>query len=173
MTTNQNGDQHKEPVPGPALSPASAPAMEASACIASWDIFYQDGRGMECHLQLKAASVDAVLKQAKGAAAAIIEAGGRPSTRMAGRPHAAIAANNGKTESDPTDTKPAEVKQNGGNGNGSPREPSYVDEQGTRRCNRRLTDGAVCGRPVTEKEGRYGAFWSCPNFKAHAPNGAH
>lgn len=162
MTTNQNGDTGKDP----------APAIEASASIASWDIFYQDGRGMECHLQLKAASVDAVLKQANGASAAIYDAGGRPSARLAARSHAAFAARDSRAESRTVETR-VEVKRNGGNGDASLREPSYLDEQGTRRCNRRLTDGAVCGRPVTEKEGRYGTFWSCPNYRAHAANGAH
>jgi hypothetical protein len=56
-----------------------------------------------------------------------------------------------------------------GSSNGSFRDPTYLDERGARRCNRKLTDGSVCGRPVTEKEGRYGTFWSCPNYKAHAP----
>ena len=56
-----------------------------------------------------------------------------------------------------------------GNSNGEFREPTYMDERGVRRCNRKLTDGGICGRPVTEKEGRYGTFWSCPNYKSHAP----
>lgn len=170
MTTDQNGEEPKDQAQEP------SPAIEAPANIASWDIFYQDCRGMECHLQLKAASVESVLKEAKGAAGAIMEAGGKPSARMAGRPQVAIANGNDKVETKAAegktpDAKPAEPAKNG-NGEASPREPTYVDPQGTRHCNRRLTDGTVCGGPVTQKEGRYGTFWSCPNFKAHAPNGA-
>ena len=92
---------------------------------------------------------------------------------MVGRPQAAIATGHDKSEPKAAEGKPVETKSNGGNGDASPREPTYMDEQGTRRCNRRLTDGTVCGGPVTQKEGRYGTFWSCPNFKSHAPNGAH
>ena len=89
---------------------------------------------------------------------AITEAGGKPSRRMTGVTHAG--------------DKPKENGNGTGNGSGSngvAREPTYVDDRGARHCNRKLTDGSVCGRPVTEKEGRYGNFWSCPNYKAHAP----
>ena len=136
------------------------PAPEAPAFAASWDVFYQDAQGLECHLQLRGTSVDDLLDLAKGTSMAITEAGGKPSRRMNS------AAHNGD--------KPKENGNgNGSSDNGSFREPSYVDERGTRRCNRKLTDGSVCGRPVTEKEGRYGNFWSCPNFKAHAPAPVH
>ena len=134
------------------------PAPETANYAASWDVFYQDAQGLECHLQLRGTSVGDLLELARGTSVAITEAGGKPSRRMAGR----------STEAE----KPKENGNGSGNGsssNGSFREPTYVDERGTRRCNRKLTDGSVCGRPVTEKEGRYGNFWSCPNYKAHAP----
>ena len=146
------------------------PATEAASFAASWDVFYQDAQGLECHLQLRGTSVDDLLDLANGTSMAITESGGKPSRRMSGAAHNA--------------DKPKENANGNGNGsangnangsandnaaNGSFREPSYVDERGARRCNRKLTDGAICGRPVTEKEGRYGMFWSCPNYKAHAP----
>ena len=146
------------------------PATDAATFAASWDVFYQDAQGLECHLQLRGPSVDELLGLAQGTSMAITESGGKPSRRMNG------AAHNGD--------KPKENGNGNGNGstngsannnaaNGSFREPSYVDERGTRRCNRMLSDGAICGRPVTEKEGRYGNFWSCPNYKSHAPAPAH
>ena len=128
------------------------PTPDGTTFAASWDVFYQDAQGLECHLQLKAASADVVLNQAKSASMAITEAGGKPSRRMAGGSHNADSP-----------------KENGNGSNGAAREKTYTDERGVRRCNLKLTDGSICGRPVTEKEGRYGTFWSCPNYKAHAP----
>ncbi len=133
------------------------PAADAMTFAASWDVFYQDAQGLECHLQLKGETLDALLDLARGASMAIIEAGGKPSRRMGG--HAANGDKDGSKGND-----------NGAKGdNGTSREPTYVDERGVRRCNRKLTDDSVCGRQVTEREGRYGAFWSCPNYKSHAP----
>jgi len=135
------------------------PGAEATAFAASWDVFYQDAQGLECHLQVKGISLDAVLAEATSASMSITEAGGKPSRRMNGRTQDA--------------DKPKENGNNNGtsngNSNGEFREPTYMDERGVRRCNRKLTDGGICGRPVTEKEGRYGTFWSCPNYKSHAP----
>jgi len=128
------------------------PTTEATVFAASWDVFYQDAQGLECHLQVKGVSLDHVLEQATSASMSITEAGGKPSRRIHGGNPSGDAA-----------------KGNGNGASGPAREPTYVDERGARRCNRRLTDGSVCGRPVTEKEGRYGTFWSCPNYKAHAP----
>lgn len=137
---------------------ATIPGAEATPFAASWDVFYQDAQGLECHLQLKGITLDAVLAEATSASMSITEAGGKPSRRMNGRTQDA--------------DKPKENGSNNATSNGSngeSREPTYIDEHGTRRCNRRLTDGSICGRPVTEKEGRYGAFWSCPNYKSHVP----
>ena len=134
------------------------PTVDAAVFAASWDVFYQDAQGLECHLQVKGITLDAVLAEATSASMSITEAGGKPSRRMTGRIQDA--------------DKPNENGSNNANSNGSngkSREPTYIDERGTRRCNRKLTDGSICGRPVTEKEGRYGAFWSCPNYKSHVP----
>ena len=140
----------------------TSPVTEATVFAASWDVFYQDAQGLECHLQVRGASLDAVLDLATSASMSITEAGGKPSRRMGGNSHSGDKANgNGNGNGAGND--------NGGSSNGSFREPTYMDERGARRCNRKLTDGSVCGRPVTEKEGRYGTFWSCPNYKAHAP----
>ena len=136
------------------------PVTEAATFAASWDVFYQDAQGLECHLQLRGTSVDDLLGLATGTSMAITESGGKPSRRMSG------AAHNGDK---PKENGNGNGSANGDASNGSFREPSYVDERGTRRCNRKLTDGAICGRPVTEKEGRYGNFWSCPNYRSHAP----
>ncbi len=54
------------------------------------------------------------------------------------------------------------------NADSNKQEKTYFDEEGVRRCNRRLKSGERCERPVTEREGKYGSFWSCPNFKEHS-----
>jgi len=135
----------------------TSPVTETTVFAASWDVFYQDAQGLECHLQLKGTNLQAIWDLALAASGASTSAGGKPSRRMAGN------TRHGD-----------EGSKNSGNGhenadNGAPREPTYTDERGIRRCNRKLTDGSVCGRPVKEREGRYGTFWSCPNYKAHAP----
>ena len=133
------------------------PGAEATPFAASWDVFYQDAQGLECHLQVRSPDLAALLETGIAASLAITEAGGKPSRRMAGR-------------NQDTDKPKENGSNNATNGsNGESREPTYTDERGMRRCNRRLTDGSICGRPVTEKEGRYGAFWSCPNYKSHVP----
>jgi hypothetical protein len=144
------------------------PASDTSVFAASWDVFYQDAQGLECHLQLKGITLDAVLDQAKSASMSITEAGGKPSRRMTGNIHREDKPKEtGNENGNRGDNAPN--GNNASNANGAPRDPTYIDERGTRRCNRKLTDGTVCGRPVTEKEGRYGAFWSCPNYKSHVP----
>ena len=162
------------------------PANDAATFAASWDVFYQDAQGLECHLQLRGPSVDELLGLAQGTSMAITESGGKPSRRMNGAAHNGDKPKengngNGNGSTNGSSNANGNTNANGnGNGsandnttNGSFREPSYVDERGTRRCNRMLSDGAICGRPVTEKEGRYGNFWSCPNYKSHAPVPAH
>jgi hypothetical protein len=45
----------------------------------------------------------------------------------------------------------------------------WLNSKGVRRCNLKLKSGRVCRQPVTEREGRYGLFWSCPQYREHAP----
>ena len=150
------------------------PAIEAASFAASWDVFYQDAQGLECHLQLRGPSVVDLLGLATGTSMAITESGGKPSRRMSGAAHNGDKPKeNGNGSTNGGTNGNGNGSANGSTTNDSFREPSYVDERGTRRCNRKLTDGAICGRPVTEKEGRYGNFWSCPNYKSHAPVPAH
>ena len=141
------------------------PASDTSVFAASWDVFYQDAQGLECHLQVKGISLDAVLAEATSASMSITEAGGKPSRRMNGRTQDADKPKDNGNSNGSTNGN----SNSNGNSNGEFREPTYMDERGVRRCNRKLTDGGICGRPVTEKEGRYGTFWSCPNYKSHAP----
>jgi len=59
-------------------------------------------------------------------------------------------------------------KKTKGKAKSEKQEKTYVDEGGVRCCNLKLKNGKTCGHPVTERQGRYGSFWSCPNYKEHA-----
>jgi hypothetical protein len=99
---------------------------------------------MESHLQIKGTDTLLVLSEVQVAIANIVEAGGTTRTK-------------------PTPT-------NGKNGKAADSTlPYYTDEQGVKRCNRLTVDGERCGQPVTQREGQYGPFWSCKNYKNHAP----
>jgi hypothetical protein len=112
---------------------------------ATGDIFYLTSEGMESHLQIKGTDTLFVLAETQIAIANIVEAGG--TARVKGVPNNGA---NGKT---------AESNL-----------PYYVDEQGVKRCNRLTVDGERCGQPVSQRDGQYGPFWSCKNYKNHAPN---
>ena len=44
---------------------------------------------------------------------------------------------------------------------------TYVDGAGIRRCNLVLKDGKKCNAEVSERDGRYGKSWSCPDYRDH------
>jgi hypothetical protein len=83
----------------------------------------------------------------------ILESGGTPVTRR--YRNGPAAGKDSRDSADPPDDKPPEK--------------TYIDSRGVRRCNLQLNNSRRCNQPVTEKEGRYGLFWSCPNYKEHAP----
>ncbi len=107
---------------------------------ATADIFYLTAEGMESHLQIKGTSAGIVLVESQSAIQSIIQTGGTTRTKANGR--------NGK----PTESTL----------------PYYTDEKGVKRCNRMTVEGERCGQPVTQREGKFGTFWSCKNYKNHA-----
>lgn len=118
--------------------------LEATA-----DIFYLTVEGMESHLQIKGTSPSVILAESKNAIQAIVESGG--TTRA--KPNGHSAGGNGKCVAVTL--------------------PYFVDEQGNKLCNRTTVEGERCGEPVAQREGKFGMFWSCKNFKNHAKaNGA-
>jgi hypothetical protein len=127
-----------KPADGQPYPDPSARILEASG-----DIFFLTAEGMESHLQIKGTDTLLVLAESRIATASIIEAGGT-----------------------------ARGKPTNGNGkNGKSAEstlPYYSDEKGVKRCNRMTVDGERCGQPVEKREGKYGPFWSCKNYKNHA-----
>ena len=115
----------------------------------SWNTVYQSKEGFECQITLRDEDEVNLVQRAKKVMASITKSGGLPVRRKGSEVSNAVA---GEKEEAPEE-KP---------------EKTYVDEKGVRRCNLKLKNGKVCRQPVTEREGRYGPFWSCPNYKDHA-----
>lgn len=115
----------------------------------SWNTVYQSKEGFECQITLRDEDEVNLVQRAKKVMASITKSGGLPVRRKGSEVSNVVV---GEKEEAPEE-KP---------------EKTYVDEKGVRRCNLKLKNGKVCGQPVTEREGRYGPFWSCPNYKDHA-----
>ncbi len=120
---------------------------------ASWNTVYQSKEGFECQITLRDEDETSVAERAKKIMASLTKAGAEPIKRFKSTPNS-YSKNNSEKEKN--------------NANSKKQEKTYFDEEGVRRCNRKLKNGEVCGQLVTEREGKYGSFWSCPNFKEHA-----
>ena len=119
----------------------------------SWNTLYQSKEGFECQITLRDEDESILAQRATKLMAGITKSGGLPVKRKGFE-----TSNNSTSPKDEATEQPSPEK----------REKTYVDENGVRRCNKWLKNGTVCGNPVVEKEGRYGPFWSCPNYKEHA-----
>ena len=118
---------------------------------ASWNTLYQSKEGFECQITLRDDDESSVAERAKKVMISLTKAGAEPVRRFKYQ-------NNSNTKNNGEKADNADYKN---------RDKTYFDEEGVRRCNRKLNNGEVCGHPVTEREGKYGSFWSCPNFKNH------
>ena len=118
---------------------------------ASWNTLYQSTEGFECQITLRDDDETSVAERAKKVMTSLTKAGAEPIRRFKYQNSNKAKNNNEKVNN--TDHKN--------------RDKTYFDEEGVRRCNRKLHSGEVCGHPVTEREGKYGSFWSCPNFEDH------
>ena len=112
----------------------------------SWNTTYLSKEGFECQITLRDEDENALADRISGVVAGIIEDGGIPLRRRAREPENSNSSSNGE----PTEEK------------------TYVDGNGVRRCNLKLRNGRRCGTAVVEKEGKYGRFWSCSDYKEHA-----
>ena len=119
----------------------------------SWNTIYQSMEGFECQITLRDEDEISLNQRASRVMANITKSGGLPVKRKGFETN-----NNATSQKEETAEQTSPEKW----------EKTYVDEHGVRRCNKRLKNGTVCGNPVVEKEGRYGPFWSCSNFKEHA-----
>ena len=118
---------------------------------ASWNTVFHSMEGFECQITLRDEEESSLVERASRMMTAIAESGGTALRRRSYVPeeNSSHQEVNGETASE----RP---------------EKTYVDGNGVRRCNLKLNDGRKCNSPVTEREGRYGPFWSCPNYKDHA-----
>ena len=120
---------------------------------ASWNTIYQSKEGFECQITLRDDEETSLADRMKKVMASIANSGGTPLRRRNHISNGNSSTANEKEKEEAKSEKP---------------EKTYVDGDGVRRCNLKLKSGKVCDQPVTEKQGRYGPFWSCPNYKEHA-----
>lgn len=121
---------------------------------ASWNTVYQSKEGFECQITIRDEDEASIAERAQKVMAALAKAGAAPLRRWN-----YVPAENATVAGEEANNKNAKSQR---------AEKTYFDEEGIRRCNRKLKSGEVCGQQVTEREGRYGPFWSCPNYKEHA-----
>jgi len=114
----------------------------------SWNTAYLTAEGFECQITLRDENELALAERVDVIIAGITEAGGTPLRRRAFN-----SDNSSSAQASETDYQ----------------EKTYVDSRGVRRCNLRLNNGKRCNTTVVEKDGKYGPFWSCSNYKEHAP----
>ena len=124
--------------------PVEQPIPTGQVLEATADIFFLTAEGMESHLQIKGTNTLFVIAESQSAVQAIVEAGATTRTKSNGK--------NGKSSESTL--------------------PYYTDEKGVKRCNRMTVEGERCGQPVTQRDGQYGAFWSCKNYKNHVKTNA-
>jgi len=121
----------------------------------SWNTMYQSKEGFECQITLRDQDEVDLAERASRTMASIVRSGGIPLRRRGYVP--------GESAESAGDGDQADQR-----GEPDNQDKTYLDEQGVRRCNQRLRDGSTCGAPVSRREGRYGPFWSCPNYRDHA-----
>jgi len=124
----------------------------------SWNTLYQSREGFECQITLRDQDEADLIRRAGRMMRAIIESQGLPLRRKSYIPGESF--------------KPPNKRENErGNNNqvsADNSEKTYLDEQGVRRCNQKLQSGEVCGAKVNWRDGKYGPFWACPNYRQHA-----
>jgi len=120
--------------------------------MASWNTTYISSEGFDCQITLRDQDEAQLANRSSVMMTSIIKSGGAPLKRKG------FETNGNGHTSNGSNTEASSEK----------REKTYVDGGGIRRCNLILKDGRLCSAKVTEREGRYGPFWSCPNFKEHA-----
>ncbi len=118
----------------------------------SWNTVYRSREGFECQITLRDEEEETLFSRVSEAMKDIAASGGIPLKRKSFEPGSSTSSKNSAEKKNATGKK----------------EKTFVDEDGIRRCNKRLKDGTVCENPVEKREGKYGPFWSCPNYKDHA-----
>lgn len=118
----------------------------------SWNTVYQSNEGFECQITLRDEDETNLAQRASRVMTGIVKSGGIPSKRKG------FESNNHTHENANSNEELPQEKN----------EKTFIDDKGVRRCNKKLQNGTSCGAIVVEKQGKYGPFWSCPNYKQHA-----
>lgn len=119
----------------------------------SWNTIYQSKEGFECQVTLRDENEVSLIGRAREVMASVTKSGGIALKRW---------------NHIPTENKGGIPKETKRKAKSEKPEKSYVDKEGVRCCKLKLKNGKTCDHPVTERQGRYGPFWSCPNYKEHA-----
>lgn len=116
----------------------------------SWNTTYLSKDGFECQVTLRDEEEKSLSERIAKVTAGIISGGGIPLRRR-------------RLDSDNSNSN----NSNSNNHEEPTQEKTYVDAKGVRRCNLKLNNSRCCNTVVVEKDGKYGRFWSCSNYKEH------
>jgi hypothetical protein len=111
----------------------------------SWNSTYLSKEGFECQITLRDEDEKTLSARIINVMIGIIQSGGIPRKRRG------FDSENGNSNSHDEPTQ----------------EKTYLDANDVRRCNLKQNNGKRCNTVVVEKEGKYGLFWSCSNYKEH------
>ena len=112
----------------------------------SWNTTYVTREGFECQITLRDEDEKSLSDRITKILSGILHNGGIPRKRRSFDSENSTSNHNGEAA----------------------QEKTYVDTKGVRRCNLKMNNGRRCNTVVVEKEGKYGIFWSCSNYKEHA-----
>lgn len=112
----------------------------------SWNTTYLSKDGFECQVTLRDEDEKSLSERIAKVTSGIISGGGIPLRRRRQDPE----NSNSNNHEEPTQEK------------------TYMDAKGVRRCNLKLNNGRRCNTVVVEKDGKFGRFWSCSNYKEHS-----
>ena len=124
----------------------------------SWNTLYQSREGFECQITLRDQDEADLIRRSGRMMKAIVESEGLPLRRKSYIPGESFNPPNNRENEGANNSQSS--ADNG--------EKTYLDEQGVRRCNQRLQNNEVCGAKVNWRDGKYGPFWACSNYRQHA-----
>jgi len=119
----------------------------------SWNTTYVTREGFECQITLRDEDEKSLSDRITKILSGILHNGGIPRKRRG------------------FDSENSNSNHNSNHNEEPVQEKTYVDTKGVRRCNLKMTTGRRCNTVVVEKDGKYGRFWSCSNFKEHVAAG--
>lgn len=152
---------------------------------ASWNVRYRSKEGFDCQLTLRDEDETALAERVKKVLENLGKGGNQPAFgrevpasngNSAPAPGKPPAAGNGKPPAAGTSPSREASRRNADasatQGDAAPGKkstaPKYIERDGQLICNQKLANGKVCGAVGKMRDGRYGPFFSCPRYRAHA-----